>query len=295
MTENEALTDYWVAFENLASASTEPRVEIRVAGSYGSYHSDYYALRNDGWYDVRASYRPSYRSLKALWYGEDCEDMLIALPCAYGDYLGSDFDAANSRYLTENYAFVRTEGDDTAGVSTIVSVLSGSLGVVDGEAPEATTEEIVALTHEIESLSDYPLLDDDTHSEYIAELTEASWDAYRWGDLVSTIGDRFHREYNGLIPAEDHAAFETMLDVDMTDEEIDAVKMSYEREAWWVGESGTATGVINDANDESEDAAYRRACELWSARQNRVLPCGHHEGAGLCGRCDSAVRPWYDR
>jgi hypothetical protein len=190
--------------------------------------------------------------------------MLIELPCAYGDYLGSDFDAANSRYLTETYEhIVATEGNTSSGVTTYVSVLVGE--VVDGVAPTATTEEIVALTGELASLSDYPILNEETLSDYVGALADESWDAYRWDDLQRTLTERFRREYNRAVPDDDFDAFEDMID-DPTDAEYNAIRSAYESEAEYAGEYGTATDVRNERNDESEDAAYREACKLWGAR-----------------------------
>lgn len=244
--------DYWDAFEALADAMTEPSAVVVEQWERHQNHQYFYRNGEGVWVDRRSNWR-RFDSIRELAESDpDVYTVELELPVTYGDYCGSDLDAANQRYVADNYPFVSSDGDDHNGNRMYLDITT-----------DATPEDIRGLAEDIGRLVDYPLLDEEVHSEYIRELADESWDAYRWADLVPTIVERFRREYHRAVPVEDYDAFEDMME-DMTDNEASAIRWAYESEAEYYGES--ATDVRNDRNDESEEAAYREACKLWGAR-----------------------------
>lgn len=117
-----------------------------------------------------------YARVSQDWSAE-CD--LVELPVSYSDYGGSDLDAANVRALVETF-----------GESTFVHLYGGhdstGLALPYGRSlpDDEENERLTFLVETIEALADYPLISDETHSRYVAELAAECWDQWVRSDTV---------------------------------------------------------------------------------------------------------------
>lgn len=159
---------------------------------------------------------------------------------SYSDYGGSDLDAANVRALA-----------DVPGVTTSTGGIQGegSATMMLGEMPrEDDVKESVAriryVVEVMEGLQEYPLIDEETHSEYIDELAEEAWDQWLSRDVRDEVLDRL-----GVLLQSDEAA----------DEAYDAAGIDAVREAFYDyappnGETWLAEGATSVRHVHHDEA-----------------------------------------
>lgn len=197
----------------------------------------------------RDGYRPSYAPV---------EISLIS----YSDHGGNDYDAANVRALA-----------DTPGVTTSTDGVRGAgeatmrLGEMPSE-PMGLAESVARIRYVadlMESLESDggPLIDEEVHAEYVAELADAAWDQWLGSDIRSTV----EAELAALIG--DDAASDAW---DAADD--DAVREAFYGYAHPSGEgwrAETATTVVH----AHEDAAVRHVLAKVFSRTDVPNDCEH--------------------
>lgn len=121
-------------------------------------------------------------------YGDQLYPITLTL-ISCGDYHGSDVDSANNRALDQNYVGVDVRYPNTGGMCSIESVSTVELGCMSvfGDSEREEIENLQALVEALEGLTDYPLLDEDIHSQYVSTLTEDAWDRYLSLDIESDL------------------------------------------------------------------------------------------------------------
>jgi hypothetical protein len=109
----------------------------------------------------------AYRYVHNVPLSPPSDTDLIELPVSYSDYGGSDLDAANVRALIETFGedtFVHLHGwHDSVGLA---------LPYGRSLSDDPDNESLTLLVGMIESLIDYALLDESTHSDYVSELAD---------------------------------------------------------------------------------------------------------------------------
>ncbi|MFI5777010.1 hypothetical protein [Nocardia sp. NPDC051570] len=118
---------------------------------------------------------------------EDVEAITVSL-MSYSDHGGSCLDAANVRSLAEMYVWVSTHTNGVHG--------EGEASVTLGELPRDVDNEVdwqldqlEGLVKTIEALADYPLIDDEMHSNYVRELASESWGCFFGSQVHSDLAD----------------------------------------------------------------------------------------------------------
>lgn len=120
-----------------------------------------------------------------------------------GDYHGSDVDAANNRAL-DGTPGVTVREPDTGGQGSVFNVSTTVVGEMSSfenatnpgdterEPAERRADALMWLEHLVdmmEGLTEYGLLDDETHSELIDELAEKAWDDHLSADTFDRLAD----------------------------------------------------------------------------------------------------------
>lgn len=117
--------------------------------------------------------------------GTDEHNPVTVTLVSYSDYGGSDCDAANVRAL-----------DGTPGVTTSTGGYHGEgtatvqLGELPGGEDESIDDGLDRLEHVADlmaGLEDYPLIDEEIHSEYQTELEDEAWDAWLRDDVIGDL------------------------------------------------------------------------------------------------------------
>lgn len=103
---------------------------------------------------------------------------------SYSDHGGSDLDAANVRSL-EGTPGLQTSTDGIHGDSE-AWLQVGEFDNADDDVPTMLGW-LKSLADTMEGLSDYPLISDDTHGEYIDGLANDAWNQWLGRDVESTV------------------------------------------------------------------------------------------------------------
>lgn len=156
---------------------------------------------------------------------------LVELPVSYSDYGGSDLDAANVRALIETLredTFVHLYGPhDSVGLAL-------PYGRPLPDDPD--NELLTLLVGMIESLIDYALIDESTHSDYVHELADEAWDSCLRQQVMWDLDDY----------APDDDAINAVVECD--DDTIRAAYYGYDDNEWFCE---TATSVVNYRHDDA--------------------------------------------
>lgn len=172
---------------------------------------------------------------------DDCP--IILTLASYSDYGGSCLDASNVRDL---------DGTPGVQVSTGGAHGSGSAWVQLGELPSNGDDIdtgigwLESLANTMDGLTDYPLISDETHSEYVHELAEESWD--------QSLGWITRSDLDDLAGGD-------VSDFGFTDDEIRDLYYGYDGNEWTCD---TATEVRNERH---ADAVAHVLDEMVSARR----------------------------
>ncbi|TDC92368.1 hypothetical protein E1161_13430 [Saccharopolyspora aridisoli] len=171
---------------------------------------------------------------------------------SYSDYGGTDLDAANVRAL-----------DGTPGVNVSTNGVHGEnsawiqLGELptNGEDIETGIGWLKHLADTMDGLTDYPLINEETHSEYVLELADEAWGQFLGDDTqrdliklaeqndVDIPDDLTHYGY----PVEDHAEYVEYLR-EKSEDTIREAYYSYETNEW---NCETATSVVNGCHEDT--------------------------------------------
>lgn len=117
---------------------------------------------------------------------EDSEEIYFYVPCASGsDYSGSTVEKSNAKVFEETYGENEWVHSVYGGHNTyaVAVGLTGLLG-----CDEDTFD---AICEALEGLADYPLLDEEAHSELEMELSDEAWDSWAKGDFIRALEKAF--------------------------------------------------------------------------------------------------------
>jgi len=159
---------------------------------------------------------------------------------SYGDYHGSDLDAANTRALIAEFGdvFYRSEGAHGAVSLALAAAPGVSPFARSLDAAESVDDWVLlaCLASIMTRLVDYPLISEEVHAEYINELIDQAWDSWLRSDLLSELAD--------LTGNED-------LHFDPPETLVDSIREAYLgfEENEWVAES--ATSVVNHRHEDA--------------------------------------------
>lgn len=104
----------------------------------------------------------------------------------YSDYSGTAYDAANVRALADTPG-VTTSTDGRQGEGSATMVVGEMPGGDDTDTALGWLRHVVEI---IEALQDYPLISDDTHDEYLAELADEAWGQWLQSDVRAAVESR---------------------------------------------------------------------------------------------------------
>jgi hypothetical protein len=166
--------------------------------------------------------------------GTDDYNAVTVTLMSYSDYHGSDLDAANIRAL-----------EGTPGVTTCRSGQSATMQL--GELPGDDTDSVDDGIERLEDIArtmvgladNYPLIDDEIHSEYVDELATEAWEVYLAADIE---GDLARVAIDGWEWTEGVQG------------ELRTAYYGYEQNEWYCE---TATSVVNGAHDDAMAHAVR--------------------------------------
>ncbi|GAB3475349.1 hypothetical protein [Amycolatopsis cihanbeyliensis] len=163
----------------------------------------------------------------------------------YCDYGGSCVDAANVKSFDGEFGWVSTSTNGVHG--------SGSAWVQLGELPDIDDIDnglamLEMLADTMDGLTDYPLISDEAHSEYVNELAEEAWDQFLGWDVRSELAellgcDEYHLD-----------------DFQFSEDEIRELYYSFEDNEW---NCETATSVVNGRHDEAVQAIADHIISEW--------------------------------
>ena len=106
--------------------------------------------------------------------------------CYSSDYSGSEYDRANARTLSESFPFLGHLDNHGTWSESYVYLTVGELPSSD---TDAGIENLRELVQSVESLSEYPILDEQALYDLEAEIEEESWDAWFLSDFRATVAD----------------------------------------------------------------------------------------------------------
>lgn len=135
------------------------------------------------------------------WSGDDRLYPITLTLITCGDYHGSDVDAANNRAL-QGTPGVEVREPNTGGMASVFNVSTTVVGEMSSFINNQSTDEwerdpaerradalewLESLVTRMEGLTDYPLLNDETHSELVDELAEQAWDSWLESDVFDKL------------------------------------------------------------------------------------------------------------
>jgi hypothetical protein len=160
---------------------------------------------------------------------------------SYGYANGNDLDAANYRELLERYGNVFfTEAETSSWYNRDYSrrslYLINDRGMIPFSIyPDFSTEDMIdtlrLLTADLLRLVEYPLLSEESHSEYVDDLAGEAWSQWLWQDVLSELED--------LRPEDDLSLFQ---------ERVHELYYGYEHNEW---SCETAVSVVNLRHEEA--------------------------------------------
>jgi hypothetical protein len=113
-------------------------------------------------------------------------DAVTLTLASYSDYHGASYDAANVTTLGEGPGVnVSHRHWHNGGTSAWIQFGELPNGAEDGAT--AGIEWLTDLAESVDSMADYPVLDDEAHSQYESELQDEAWDAWLRYDLTSEL------------------------------------------------------------------------------------------------------------
>lgn len=122
-------------------------------------------------------------------YGRRVWEPISVTLMSYGHHHGSCLDAANVRALADTPGVTTSTGDRDGGGSATMEV--GELPGDDSNDLDTRLGWLVAVADMVEGLeSDYPLIDDGAHSEYVNELAENAWDSWLGSDVCDAVAEK---------------------------------------------------------------------------------------------------------
>lgn len=162
----------------------------------------------------------------------------------YSDYGGHCCDAANVRSL---------EGTPGVTVSKHGIHGAGSAWLILGELPDLEdVDNGIAILEDLadtfDRLTDYPLISDEDHSDYVTELAEEAWEQWLGSDVVSELAE---------LAGCDTYEFE---DFGYGEETIREMYYSYEESEW---NCETATSVVNARHDDTVKSIFDHIISEW--------------------------------
>ncbi|WP_280350376.1 hypothetical protein [Nocardia abscessus] len=148
--------------------------------TYGQRYDNYL-----GWLDDEHLYE------LVLSNGEETENYesvkVSLMSCS--NYGGSDYDAANIRWLSENMDWVTTVVDYGPHSESEAYVMLGELPPSAGDDVDERLAQLEYLVKTIEGLENYALIDDEIHTEYVEELATEAWDQWLAWDVKQDLND----------------------------------------------------------------------------------------------------------
>lgn len=203
---------------------------------------------------------------------------VLDLGCVWGDYVGSDLNRANYLALIESYgqdSFVKI--GDFYG--------SESLGIILGELPDGWDFDMLAgLTHDLKRLEDYPLLDEEVHSQLEHDEAENAWESHLMSDVMSELGGR---DYTLDIENRELWSDAYRDDPRETEDIVRDLYYSYEQNEWTFE---SATSIVNNRSDEAVEHVWE---SIWAElNPSQSLMAAIHKTASML---DEDVPGWRDR
>jgi hypothetical protein len=190
------------------------------------------------------------------WSGDDRLYPITLTLISCGDYHGSDVDAANNRAL-QGTPGVEVREPNTGGMASVFNVSTTVVGEMTSFANETdpgdedrdpaerradALEWLESLVTRMEGLTDYPLLNDETHSELVDELAGEAWDSW----LESNV----HSELSSMGPGGLDAWDDLLIDMGPELQTmIRAVYYGFEGNDWIVSSLGE--GAVNGAHADA--------------------------------------------
>ncbi len=178
--------------------------------------------------------------------GEETNDWYpVRLTLAeYSDYGGSCCDAANVRSL-----------EDASGVTVSKNGVhgAGSAWITLGELPDLNdVDNGIAILEDLadtfDRLTDYPLISDEAHSDYVTELAEEAWDQWLGSDAIGDLAE---------LAGCDTYEFE---DFGYDEDAIREMYYMYEENEWYCE---TATSVVNARSDDAVKFIFNHIISEW--------------------------------
>jgi hypothetical protein len=173
--------------------------------------------------------------------------------CSYGDYHGSDLDAANYQELIERYgAILHTQGGYHEWSLLLVNDRGMPPFAVSDTDARDMIDTLKSVAADLAGLEQYPLLSEQTHSAYIDELAWRAWDQYLRSDVV--------RELDTYAPGGD--ASDAVFECD--EDAFRQAYYDYDDNEWT---ADTATCVVNGRHRD----AVRHVAEIvfgWDVAAN---------------------------
>lgn len=190
----------------------------------------------------------SYRQDQNPWSGDDRLYPITLTLISCGDYHGSDLDAANNRAL-DGTPGVMVREPKTGGMGSVFNVSTtvvGEMSSLENATDPGDTdrepaqrradalERLESLVKQMEGLTNYPLLNDETHSEYLAELAEEAWSDHLERDALDMLRDLL--SWQDLEPGEELQAL------------IKRTYFGYGENEW---NAKTATSAVNGRHEDA--------------------------------------------
>lgn len=107
--------------------------------------------------------------------------------CYSSDYSGSEIDRANARTLAKEFGNFLVHVDNSGCHSE--SYVELTIGELPAEDTEEGISELQRFVETVESLSDYPILDESELWELEQEIEEEAWSSWFASDFASAVAD----------------------------------------------------------------------------------------------------------
>lgn len=105
--------------------------------------------------------------------------------CYSSNYSGSEIDRANARTLANEFSYFLMHTDNGGWHSE--SYVELTIGELPAQDTEEGISELERFVETVESLSDYPILNESDLYDLEAEIEEESWDSWFLSDFVSAV------------------------------------------------------------------------------------------------------------